>query len=122
MNSIHRIGLAIAGLATVLVVGGALVVDGYISAQKIASEATASPTQADPTAVPLTDAPTPTPTIEPQIIYVESAPTPAIITVSKPAAPAIPAVPKAVPQATPPVIHVIVPGPTGGDDNGGGDD
>ncbi len=119
MNSIHRIGLAIASLATVLVVGSAFVIGGYLSASTIASAATASsgPTYA-PTEAPTTMA---APTLDPETIYIESAPTPATVTIGKTAPPATGTIPKPTPKTTPPVIHVVVPGPTGEDD-GGGDD
>ncbi|HEX7490305.1 MAG TPA: hypothetical protein VF337_01210 [Candidatus Limnocylindrales bacterium] len=70
MNSIHRIGLTIAGVVTALVVAGAFVVDGYTSA--VANQ---NQTAADAaTQAPATDSPSPAP-LEPTIIYVRPAPT-----------------------------------------------
>ena len=39
MNSIHRVGLTIAGLATAATVAGAFVADGYFSAHQAAAAA-----------------------------------------------------------------------------------
>ena len=107
MNSIHRIGMAIAGMATVATVAGAFIIEGYTSAQHTAAQATA---QASATA---TADPTPDPTVslEPQTIYINPMPTPAIIRVVKPA----PKVRK------PPVVHIVVTAPPGGGDDGGND-
>jgi hypothetical protein len=71
MNSIHRIGLTIAGVVTALVVAGAFVVDGYTSA--IATQGQTAAAAA--TQVPPTDSPSPAP-LEPTIVYVRPAPTP----------------------------------------------
>ena len=123
MNSIHRVGLTIASLATILVVGGTLVVGGYMSAHTIAATATATPQPTDAPRYTLNDEPTATTTLEPQTVYIETDPTPAVVTISKPARPpVIRTVPQPTPQVTPPVVHVVVPRPSGGDDHGGGDD
>jgi hypothetical protein len=122
MNSIHRVGLTIAGAVTVLTVGGALVVDGYLGARSAAAQATASaqaPTQA-PTATPT---PTPVPTLEPLTIYVKPVPTPAIVKITKtiPAPPAVQPPPPVKPTTPPPATPHATPAPTYQDDNGGGD-
>jgi len=129
MNQIHRIGLGVAGVAAVLTVAGALVVDGYVTAGKDIAQAAAS--QQDPTTV-LTVEPTdsPTPSLDPITIYVNPAPSPPATPVTKPAAvvpPApvrvapVPVTPEPVapvpvtpePVVTPPTIRVIVPTPSG---------
>ncbi len=93
MNSIHRLGVTIAGLATVLTVAGAFVAQGYVAAQQASAQATAQATaQAAASA--------------PQIVYINPMPT----------APPAPPTPTPQPQQ---VIHVIVGG--GGDDGGGND-
>jgi hypothetical protein len=109
VNSINRLGVAVAGFATVAAVGSAFIVQGYMGAQP-ASDPTASASAAggvlpDPTA-------TATPNLDPQTIYIKPIPTPAIIKVVKPA-------PRPRPTKTPPPIHIVVPGPTGGDDGPG---
>lgn len=68
MNSIHRIGLTVAGLVTAMVVGGVFVVDGYTSA--IAQNQT--PTDA---AAQNPGTQTPTDSTGPTIIYVRPTPT-----------------------------------------------
>ena len=80
MNSIHRLGVTIAGLATVLTVAGAFVAQGYVAAQQASAQATA---QAAASA--------------PQIVYINPVPT----------APPAPPTPTPQPQQ---VIHVIVGG------------
>jgi hypothetical protein len=92
VNTIHRAGLTIAGLATAVLVAGAFVAQGYVAAK-----------QAIPTAPAVTAAAT----LAPEIVYVNPAPTPAVIQVTQAGPPA----------SQPPVIHVIVPS-TGGDDGG----
>ncbi|MFI5259514.1 MAG: hypothetical protein ACHQ01_07905 [Candidatus Limnocylindrales bacterium] len=112
MNSIHRGGLMVAAIVAVLTVLGAFVVDGYVSAMNAAAQATASEQ-----AVTLSSmaAPTASPTLEPETIYVEPVPTPAVIKVTRTAKPIV----RTGPAPTAPVIHIVVPGPTGGDDGGG---
>lgn len=114
MNSIHRVGLVIAGLVAVLTVGGALAVQNFVAgaSQTAASAASSTPPTAAPTEVQ-TDAPS----LDPQVIYVEPADTPATVTVTLTPAPRI-RVGRKVP---PPVIHVTVT-PSPGDDGGEGDD
>ncbi len=114
MNSIHRGGLMVAAMIAGLTIVGAFVVDGYVSGLKAAAEAATSG-QATAT-LAATATPSATETIEPETVYVEPVPTPAVIKVTRTSKPAV--VP-AGPTATPPVIHVIVPGPTGGDGGGG---
>lgn len=95
MNTIHRAGLTIAGLATAVVVAGAFVAQGYAAAQ-----------QAIPSVAPVAAAPT----LGPEIVYMNPAPTPALVRVTQ----------TAQPGATPPVVHVIVP--SKGDDGSEGSD
>ncbi|HEX7498334.1 MAG TPA: hypothetical protein VF344_07725 [Candidatus Limnocylindrales bacterium] len=125
MNQIHRIGLGVAGVAAILTVAGAMVVDGYVTANHDVAQATAS--QAAPTDIPTVE-PTASPTSsDPLTIYVKPLPTQPVTHVTKPAtvrpvrpvtAPPVTLPPE--PVVTPPTIHVIVPTP-GGDDNGGTD-
>ena len=96
MNSIHRLGVTIAGLATVLTVAGAFVAQGYVAAQQASAQATAQATALAAASAP-------------QIVYINPMPT---------APPAPPAPPTPAPQPQQ-VIHVIVGG--GGDDGGGND-
>jgi hypothetical protein len=96
VNTIHRAGLTIAGLSTAVLVAGAFVAQGYVAAM-----------QAVPTAVTAAA----TPTLGPEIVYVNPAPTPAVIQVSQTAPPA----------GQPPVIHVIVAA-AGEVENEGSDD
>ena len=107
MNSISRLGVTIAGFATVLTVAGAFVVQGYMDAK--------DPALTPPVlASPVVDAtPDPTISLAPKTVYVNPLPTPQVIQPTRPPAP---------PQAAqPPVIHIVVPG-FGGDDGGGSDD
>ena len=116
MNSIHRVGATIAGAVAILTVAGALLVEGYVSTRTAAAQATAS--QVAATDAP-TDAAAPTPTLDPQIIYIQPVPTPAVVTITQAAPPVVVSKPK----APPPVIHVVVTAPPGTDDDGGsGDD
>jgi hypothetical protein len=126
MNTIHRVGLTIAGVVALLVVGGAFVVQGYTSAQADAAQAAAA--QQTPWPTSTTDA-----SLDPVTVYIEPAPTQPPVVVTKPAppvavsrpdptpAPPTPA-PPTQPDPTPPVIHIIVPSPSGHGDDGGGDD
>jgi hypothetical protein len=78
MNSIHRIGLTIAGLAGVMTIATAVGLQGYSSGLTAAQAAAAQPaadTQgASPTANPTA--------LDPETIYVNPAATPAIITIT----------------------------------------
>jgi hypothetical protein len=110
MNQIHRIGLGVAGVAAVITVAGALVVDGYVTANQDLARATAS--QQDPTTVTTVE-PTasPTPSVDPLTIYVRPVPIPPVTKVTK-LAPV--ATPQPVPPAlavTPPATQVTVPTP-----------
>jgi hypothetical protein len=118
MNSIHRVGVTIAGLVTLAVVGGAFVVQGYFAAQTAAAQATTLAVQATATDQPTRSA-TATPTLPPAVVYVMPKATAPVIHIIRRAKPAPTAKPG--PTATPPIIHIIVPGPTGGDDGGSGD-
>jgi hypothetical protein len=92
--SIHRVGLVIAALAVVAVVGGALIAGGYLGARSQASGGPASVTVQRP--------PLPTAAAEfapPQVVYVRPAPSPKVIHVTQPA-----------PAAPPRVVHITVPG------------
>ena len=121
MNQVHRIGLGVAGVAAILTVAGALVVDGYVTAHQDVAQATASQ---DPTAVASLE-PTASPaSSEPLTIYVKPLPTQPVTHVTKPAtvtpvrrvtAPPMTLPPQ--PVVTPPTIRVIVPSPTGEDGN-----
>ena len=116
MSSMHRVGATIAGMVTVVAVGGAFVAQGYFNAQKTAAvDTTVAPTE-QITVTP----PTATPTLAPQTIYVMPVPTAPIIHIIK-KVPA-PKLPSAKPLPTPTPIHVIVSSPPGGGDDGGGDD
>ncbi|HEX7591512.1 MAG TPA: hypothetical protein VF375_06125 [Candidatus Limnocylindrales bacterium] len=77
MNSIHRIGLTVAGIVTASVVAGAFVVDGYTSA--IATQNQSQNAADAATQVPATDTPSAT-SLEPTVIYVRPAPTPTTTT------------------------------------------
>jgi hypothetical protein len=125
MNTIHRVGLTIAGVVALLVVGGAFVVQGYTSAQADAARAATSQQTASSTST--TDA-----SLDPVTVYIEPTPTQPPVVVTKPAPavavsrpdptqPPTPA-PPTQPDPTPPVIHIIVPSPSGHGDDGGGDD
>jgi len=103
MNSIHRLGASVAAVAAVATVAGALFVQAYTSGQQAAARTTAQTTVANAASGT-------TPPLGPQIVYVNPAPSPQVVTVTQ-----------AQPAAQPPVIHVVVPG-VGGDDNGGADD
>jgi hypothetical protein len=124
MNQIHRIGLGVAGVAAALTVAGALVMDGYVTAGKDLAQVTAS--QQDPTAITTVEpAASPTPSVGPLTIYVRPAPIPPVTHVTKPAPvvtlrPVPPVTGTPAPAVTPPVIHVIVPTPSG--EGGGTDD
>ena len=131
MNTIHRVGLTIAGVVALLVVGGAFVVQGYTgakadAARAAAAQAAAAQQTASPTAT--TDA-----SLDPVTVYVEPMPTQPAVAVGNPApavavsrpdpTPAPPTPAQATdPQPTPPVIHIIVPSPSGHEDDRGGDD
>jgi type IV secretory pathway VirB10-like protein len=84
MNQIHRLGLGIAGLTAAMTLVGALVFDGYVTANQGA--ATSSPDAA-------TIAPTDSP--DPLVIYVKAPPTPAPAKPVKPVAPVAPIAPVA---------------------------
>ena len=105
MSSIHRTGLAIAGAVAALTMAGAILVQGYSSSQTAAAPAHSRRRRRTAASSSL----------DPEIVYVNPAPTPAIVTVT---------------QTAPPVsgrqepggrhrVHVIVPGHAGGDDDGG---
>jgi hypothetical protein len=118
MNSIHRVGLVVAALVAILTIAGALIVQGYTSAQDAArASSTQAATQSSGQSA------TSTASLDPEIIYVAPAPTPAVITVTHTAPPAGNVPPPVNAAATPPVIHVVVTAPPGTDDgSGGGDD
>jgi len=131
MNTIHRVGLTIAGVVALLVVGGAFVVQGYTGAKADAARAaTAQAAAAQQTASPTA---TTDPSLDPLTVYVEPMPTQPAVAIANPApavavsrpdptpAPPTPAQPTD-PQPTPPVIHIIVPSPSGYGDDGGRDD
>jgi hypothetical protein len=100
-------------------VAGALVVDGYVTANQDLARATAS--QQDPTAMTTVE-PTasPTPSIDPLTIYVRPAPIPPVTHVTKPAPVVTPQPVPPAPAVTPPATQVTVPTPRSED--GGKDD
>jgi hypothetical protein len=100
MNSIHRMGVTVATVATFATVAGALVAQGYVAARQATVQAPAT-----------IAAPAATPTLGPEIVYVNPVPAPQVIHVTQTQPPAAP----------PPVVHVVVP-TVGGDDNQGSDD
>lgn len=102
MNSIHRIGVGIATVATVATVAGALVAQGYTAAMQARVPTADASATAGPTA-----------TLGPEIVYVNPVPAPQVINVTEPQPPTQP----------PPVVHVVVAGPVGDDggNDGGGD-
>jgi hypothetical protein len=106
MNSIHRVGLTIATLATVATVAGSLVVQGYVSAEQAAAQAAAAPA----TVATAIDSQAPL------IVYINPMPTPPAVAPAVPAVPPVDALP-AIPAQQPQIIHVIVPS-TGGDHDG----
>ena len=102
MNSIHRVGVTIAGFATVATVAGAFGVRSYVAAKDSAAQATAQTLAvAEPTVGP-------TASLVPQTIYVNPLPTPPVTRVVQTA-----------PPARRPRIHVGVPGSRDGE--GGAD-
>ena len=105
MNSIHRLGLAVAGVVALLALAGAVLLQGLTNAG-VAQANAPEPSESDvPTADPAS--------LDPVTIYINPVPTPAIVTVVHTPAPTHRR------RATPTPITVVVPG--GGDD-GGGDD
>ncbi len=124
MSSVHRAGLLTAGLVTGVAVAAVFTVQGYMTARQAQAQAVvpvatdaANTTAPDPTTLSAAD------TLPPQVIYIAPQPTPAPAT----PAPAVPNPPQQPatqpgPQPTPPIIHVIVPSPTGEQEGPGGDD
>jgi hypothetical protein len=100
MNSVHRIGAGIATLVSVATVAGALFIQGYSTAQQSV--------QANSLSAAVTASPSPT--LGPEIIYVNPVPSAQVVNVTQTQPPAGP----------PPVIHVVVPSARG--DDGGSDD
>jgi hypothetical protein len=101
MGSIHRIGLAIAALATTGTIAAVFVIQGYVEARNAANQTPSAVTAAATTG--------PTSGSSPRTVYINPAPSPSVISVEQ----------TAPPLAPPPVIHVVVPGAGGGDDDGG---
>jgi hypothetical protein len=95
MNSIHRLGAAIATLAAVATVAGSLFVQGYSTAQQAVAAAAATNAASSPTS-----------TLGPEIVYVNPLPAAQVVSVTQ-----------TQPPGPPPVIHVVVPS-VGGDDGG----
>ena len=106
MNSIHRTGVAIAGLMAMAVMATAVFLQGGGSRDTVAQAAAADPAAYAPTSDPTS--------LDTQTIYVNPVPTPKVVTVVHTPPPGKRA------KATQQVIHIVVPGPTG--DDGGGDD
>jgi hypothetical protein len=90
-TSINRVGLVVATLAAILTVGGAFVLDGYLSAQGAAVAALTTP--ADNSQFPSA-----TGTLPPELVYVRPAPSPKVIHVTR-----------TKPSAAPRVLHLTVP-------------
>lgn len=113
MNSIHRVGVAFASLATLTVLAGVFAVQGYMTAQAAAAAQTALTAEApaSPTAEPTVN---PTETLAPKVIYVNPIPTPEVIQATQPPRPR-PA------KAKPAPVVPVAPTSPGGDD-GGSDD
>jgi len=108
MNSIHRIGLTIAGVAGALTIACALAVQGFatnLAAAQGRQPAAETQSASDPTSDPTA--------LDPQTIYVNPAATPQIITVIH------------TPKPTRRPVVTSVPnqgwGDDGGNDDGGGD-
>ena len=114
MNSIHRVGLMIAGAVAILTVAGALLIEGFMGTRTAAAGPAAS--QSVATDSP-TDAPTSSTTLDPQTIYIQPFPTPAVVTITQTAPPVV----QTKPKAPPPVVHVVVTAPPGSGDDGPGD-
>jgi cytoskeletal protein RodZ len=106
MNSIHRVGLGIAGLVAVLVMAVAVFVQGSIGGSTAQAQA---PDQNSSDSAAATDATA----LDPETIYINPVPTAPVITVIHTPRPARR-------KAAAPVIHVIVPSQTS--DDGGSDD
>lgn len=107
--SIHRTGLGIAALAVVVVIGGALIADGYLGARSQAAAGPASATVQEPLPAP----PAAAASAPPAVVYVRPAPPAAVIHVTQTA-----------PPARQRIVHVTVPS-TGGENEAGsegGDD
>jgi hypothetical protein len=129
-NSIHRIGLAIAGLVAILTIAGVFIVDGYNAARTSSALADASRQAATYAPTPTaTASSTATPTLEPEIVYVNPAPTPAVIRVVRQAPavvqvarPALPPTTQSVPTAAPTPVPTAGPTRTPYQDDGGGSD
>ena len=103
MNSIHRIGLTVAGLAGALTIAGALAVQGFATSMAAAQggQSAAFTQGADPTADPTA--------LDPQTVYVNPAATPQIITVIH------------TPKPTRRPVVTSAPNQGWSDDDGGGD-
>jgi len=104
MNSIHRVGVAVAGMVALLTLAGAVIVQGLMTGDvaqaNTPEQATSDPTATDPAS------------LAPVTVYINPVPTPEVITVIH--------TPKPTHRraaATPKIV--VVPG--GGDDGGGGD-
>ena len=91
-TSINRVGLVVATLAAILTVGGAFVLDGYLSAQGAAVAALTTPADDN------SQFPSATGTLPPELVYVRPAPSPKVIHVTQ-----------TKPSAAPRVLHLTVP-------------
>lgn len=108
MNSIHRIGLTISGLAGVMTIAGAIGLQNY-SIGLTAAQAAAAQPAADTQGSNPTSSPT---ALDPETIYVNPAATPQVITITN------------TPPPTRGRHHRTtsgVPAPTYGGDDGGND-
>jgi hypothetical protein len=94
MNHIHRIGLAVAAAMASLTVMAAVAIQGSTSAPLPAQATAAQQAAAETPAA--TEAATDPATLSPETIYVQPAPTPAIVKVTRTTPPA----PRATPAPT----------------------
>jgi hypothetical protein len=102
MNSIHRLGITIAGMVALLTIAGAVIIQGLTTGAVAQANAPEQP-PSDPTAAD-------TASIAPVTVYINPVPTPAVITVIHTPKPT-----RRTPRATPKIV--VVPG--GGDGEGG---
>jgi hypothetical protein len=106
MNSIHRLGITIAGMVALVTIAGAVIIQGLTTGGVAQANAPEQPTS-DPTAED-------TASLAPVTVYINPVPTPQVITVIHTPKPA-----RRPPRATTKIVVV----PSGGGDDGseGGD-
>ena len=103
MNSIHRLGITIAGMVALVTIAGAVIIQGLTTGGVAQANAPEQPTS-DPTAAD-------TASLAPVTVYINPVPTPQVITVIHTPKPT-----RRPPRAKPKIV--VVPG---GDENGGGE-